>query len=158
MMTRRRPTEPPPIQMALARTGENRRCIECLSLLTAVCPPSLFGVRYAIGWSSAMGRNPTVHHWRRALESLSSRPLVAAVSTLPSSDWRVEPGFSLALTPWLGLGPQSPRLALRAGNLGAVLARSSPPLSLRKCPAYGSARRALPNSFRRNLCLSSLDN
>src|SRR5512133_2864117 len=49
------------------RTGENRSCIECLLLLTAVCSPSLLGVRYAVGPSSAMGRNPTVHHGRCAL-------------------------------------------------------------------------------------------
>jgi hypothetical protein len=29
MIRIRRPAEPPPIQMTLARTGENKRCIVC---------------------------------------------------------------------------------------------------------------------------------
>jgi hypothetical protein len=41
-MTRRRPTPPPPIQTALAITGENNRCIAYLSFLMAMYSPSLF--------------------------------------------------------------------------------------------------------------------
>ena len=35
----------------------------CLSFLMAMCSPSLFGVRYTMGRSSAMGCNPTADYW-----------------------------------------------------------------------------------------------
>jgi hypothetical protein len=38
-MTNRRPIEPPPIIMALPNTGENRRCIICLSFLMVIYLP-----------------------------------------------------------------------------------------------------------------------
>lgn len=66
MMTSRKPTEPPPIQMALARIGENSRCIACLSFSMARCSPSLFAVLYGTGRSSAMGCNPTADSRRRS--------------------------------------------------------------------------------------------
>src|ERR1043165_5800448 len=39
MITIRRPAEPPPIQMTLARTGENKRCIVCFSFRMAMYSP-----------------------------------------------------------------------------------------------------------------------
>jgi hypothetical protein len=43
-----RPTEPPPIYRALARTGENKRCIACLSFLMAICSPPHFKVLHSV--------------------------------------------------------------------------------------------------------------
>lgn len=42
MMTSRRPAEPPPMYSALAKTGENNRCMVCLSL----CGGNSFAVSF----------------------------------------------------------------------------------------------------------------
>jgi hypothetical protein len=42
-MRSRSPTPPPPIQMALAKTGNDRRCIEFLSVMMTGYLPSISG-------------------------------------------------------------------------------------------------------------------
>ena len=60
MMTSTRPTEPPPIQMPLAKKDEDRRNMGCLSFLMAIRLPLFPERHYDLGGGVAMGCNPTV--------------------------------------------------------------------------------------------------
>ena len=57
-MRRRKPTEPPPIQIALARTGENNSNIVFLSFLMAIRLPSFSGVTLYDGPACIYGGVP----------------------------------------------------------------------------------------------------
>ena len=67
-MSNTRPTEPPPIQMPLAITGEIKGCIIYVSVLMAICLPSMFS--FVFSSERAMGQGP--HSVRRPPHMRSS--------------------------------------------------------------------------------------
>src|ERR1022692_1891227 len=93
-MRRSKPTDPPPITMALAITGDNKRCIMCLSFLMAIYSPSLSGLRYVMGRSFAMGYNPAMDyggHHRQCHRSLQwQHSLYCRVRVSPHSQRKAD--------------------------------------------------------------------
>jgi len=57
-ITIRMPAEPPPIQMTLARTGENKRCIVCSSFWMAMDSPPLAKTLHECAVFGSLGLHP----------------------------------------------------------------------------------------------------